>query len=160
MSKADGVLVRFPNGYKNYAYRLPYTLENKVQVHDYLVVPTSYGDTPYSVVTVSEILYDFAKSKYAKMNCKYVVGKVDDTEYLERQQAEEKSAEFDRVMKQINNYCRKYNVELMTEIMPVKNTIELYPEENIVITLSDSNKYKPNYYYDPKKWHGYTIIGG
>lgn len=141
------VKVMFSSKGKKYSYLLPARLINKVHTGDFVVVPTTYGDMPYKVVEVtdaihvdSDVLYKF-DYKY-----KYIVDKVDTTDYLEQKVAQEKAKEFSRIKEDLRSYCSKYGIEFWTEYEIERSPH--YSTTNLNICLADSNNYKPSAYFE------------
>lgn len=151
MEKVAAVAVQFDtNGKKKYAYLLPSALIGQVCVGDYVIVPTVYGDMPYKVVRVVECVSDFNEHRRSDVDYKYVVDKVDTKDYLERKANKEKSDEFRAIMKSINAYCDKWNVEHSVtterEFEPHR-----FPALTTTITITDYNKYIPFYDWKPQR---------
>lgn len=151
MEKVAAVAVQFDTrDKKKYAYLLPSVLIGQVRVGDYVIVPTKYGDMPYKVVKVVECISDFNEHRRSDVDYKYIVDKVDTKDYLERKANKEKSDEFHAIMKSINTYCDKWDVEHSV-------TAERdfgphpFPTLSTIITITDYNKYTPSYDWEPQR---------
>ena len=141
------VKVMFSPKGKKYSYLLPARLVDKVRAGDFVIVPTAYGDMPYKVVEVTDAIHIDPDVLYkSDYKYKYIVDKVDTTDYLEQKVIQEKAKEFNRIKEDLRSYCSKYGIEFWTEY-EIKQSPH-YSTTNLNICLADSNNYKPSSYFE------------
>lgn len=142
------VKVMFSPKGKKYSYLLPARLVDKVRAGDFVVVPTTYGDMPYKVVEVTDAIHiDSNVLNKFDYKYKYIVDKVDTTDYLESKIAQEKAKEFNHIKEDLRNYCLKYNIEFWTEFeIGQDGPCDL--ATNLNICLVDSSKHQPSAYFE------------
>lgn len=142
----NAVKVEFINGGKKYTYLLPSRLVDNVKPGDYVVVPDAYGSDymPYKIAKIYSCLINFVPNSIkCKMTYKYIVDKIDNTDYLQEQKEKEQYDEFKRVIDSLYAYCDKWNVCMHLDAQRDYDAIDYSTVTSI--ELNDYNRYQPLY---------------
>lgn len=144
----NAVKVEFTDGGKKYTYLLPSRLVDNVKAGDYVVVPNAYGSDhmPYKIAKVYSCLINFVpnSTKY-KVIYKYIVDKIDSTDYLQEQKEQEQYNEFKKIVDSLYAYCDKWNIYMHLDAQRDYDVINYKTVTSI--ELEDYNKYQPIYYH-------------
>lgn len=145
----NAVKVEFTEGGKKYTYLLPSRLVDNVKSGDYVVVPNAYGSDymPYKIAKIYSCLINFIpnSTKY-KVTYKYIVDKIDTTDYLQEQKEQEQYNEFKKIIDSLYAYCDKWHVYMNSDVKTVYDIADYKTVTSI--ELEDHNKYRPVYYHE------------
>ena len=143
----NAVKVEFTSGGKKYTYLLPSRLVDNIQAGDYVIVPDAYGSDymPYKIAKVYSCLINFIpnSAKY-KVVYKYIVDKIDATDYLQEQKEQEQYNEFKKIIDSLYTYCDKWNVCMNLDAQRDYDAINYSTVTSI--QLNDYNRYQPLYH--------------
>lgn len=145
----NAVKVEFTKGGKKYTYLLPSRLTDNIKAGDYVVVPNAYGseDMPYKIAKVYSCLINFVpnSTKY-KVTYKYIIDKIDETDYLQEQKEQEQYNELKKIIDSLYAYCDKWHVYMNSDVKTVYDVVDYKTVTSI--ELEDYNEYRPIYCYE------------
>lgn len=143
----NAVKVEFTSNGKKYTYLLPSRLVDNIKAGDYVIVPDAYGSDymPYKIAKVYSCLINFVpnSTKY-KVAYKYIVDKIDTTDYLQEQKEQEQYNEFKKIIDSLYTYCDKWNVCMNLDAQKDYDAINYSTVTSI--QLNDYNRYQPLYH--------------
>lgn len=143
----NAVKVEFTSSGKKYTYLLPSRLVDNIKAGDYVIVPDAYGSDymPYKIAKVYSCLINFVpnSTKY-KVAYKYIVDKIDTTDYLQEQKEQEQYNEFKKIIDSLYTYCDKWNICMNLDAQKDYDAINYSTVTSI--QLNDYNRYQPLYH--------------